>query len=398
MAREGLHPLKVTLLLILLAGLAGCAAGQATPTLLPPVTSTEPAPERTLSEARIVPVNNASLSFPIPGLVQEVLASEGETVEKGDVIARLKGVDRARAAIALAELQQLTAQKNLDDFTDKGGIGSADAELALAKAKIELKAAQDARESLDYQQVSDAALDNLRATYYIALDDFKKAEDDYEPYKDRSESDLERAAFLGKLSNARLKKDQALYNLNKALENPDPDKIAKADARLAIAQATVKDILTTYDRVKSGPDPDQLVILDAAVRNANSQLEAARSALADLEMVAPFTGTVVSSDLKVGQAFDPRSPIMFGDISSWQVETTDITEVDIVKIKVGDPLTITLDAIPDLVLKGHVNRIKSIGENQKGDTTYTVYIDIDQTDPRLLWNMKAFVSFSGTGK
>jgi HlyD family secretion protein len=394
MTRDDFRFFTILVLVLLSFSLAGCSAAEGTPTPLPPVESMEPIYERTLSEARIIPVKNAALSFSIPGLVEEVLAAEGEKVSEGDVIVRLKGVDRAKAAIAQAELLLVTSQKNLDDFSEKGKVASGEAELDLAKARIELQKALDARESLDFQQVSDDTLNNLRATYYLALDDFEEAEDDYEPYKARLETDLERAAFLGKLSNARLARDQALYNLNKALENPDADKIAKADARLAIAEAMVEDAQITYDRIKDGPDPDELVVLEAAVRNAKAQLEAAKTALADLELVAPFSGTIVSNDLKVGQAVSAANMVMLGDISAWQVETTDITEVDIVKINVGDPVTISLDAIPDLMLEGRVNRIKSIGENIKGDTTYTVYIDVDTTDTRLLWNMKAFVIFS----
>ncbi len=341
----------------------------------------------------MVPIRNAALSFPASGIVDEVLIPEGETVQAGDVIARLKGIDRAHAAVTQAEVLKLTSQKNLDDFTEKSSISTADAELALAKAQIELKNARDARKSLDYQQVSNAALDGMRATYYMALDDFKEAEDEYEPYKDRGEKDLERAAFLTKLSNARLAKDRALFNLNKALEMPDPEKVAKGDARLALAEAALADAQSTYDKVKNGPDASQLVILEAAVRNADAQLEAARSNMKDLELIAPFAGTVISNDLKPGQAVSSTVTVMIGDISAWQVETTDLVELDIVNIKQGDPVTVTFDAIPSLKMTGTVNRVKQMGLASKGDTTYTVTIDLDQTDPRILWNMKAFVSF-----
>lgn len=389
------QPFIFLLLIIAALGVSGCAEAEPSPTPLPPVESSEQFFERTLSEARILPVKNAALSFPFPGLVEEVLAVEGQKVNQGDIIARLKGVDRAKAAIAQAELLLVSSQKNLDDFIEKSDIASGEAELALAKAKIELQDARDARESLDFQQVTDDALNNLRAVYYLALEDFEEAEDDYEPYQNRLETDLERAAFLGKLSNARLAKDQALYNLNKALENPDAEKIARADARLAIAEAALQDAQNTYDRIKDGPDPDELVVLEAAVRNAQAQLEAANTSLADLEMTAPFSGTIVSNDLKIGQSVTAGNMVMLGDISDWQVETTDITEVDIVRIEVGDPVSVSLDAIPGFILDGRVNRIKRIGENIKGDTTYTVHIDVDTNDPRLLWNMKAFVIFEG---
>jgi hypothetical protein len=35
-----------------------------------------------------------------------------------------------------------------------------------------------------------------------------------------------------------------------------------------------------------------------------------------------------------------------------------------------------------------------MGQSSKGDITYTATIDLEQTDPRLLWNMKAFVAFN----
>jgi len=377
---------------LLLASLStGCSASSATQTPVP-VKATDVA-QRTLSEARIVPVRSAALSFSSAGIVDEVVAPEGASVKEGDVIARLKGTDRAKAAIAQAEVLKLSAQKDLDDFAEKSDVARANAELALAKARIELKNARDARDSLDYQQVSGPALDSLRATYYMALSDFKDAEDDYEPYKDRGEKDLERAEFLQKLSNARLVKDKSLYNLNKALEMPDPEKIAKSDARLSLAEAGLADAEATYDKVKAGPDATQKVILDAAVKNAEAQRQAAQASLDDLELKAPFDGTIISNDMKPGQAVSPTVSVMLGDISTWQVETTDLVEQDIVNIQPGDPVTVAVDAIPSLKLSGVVSRIKQMGIANKGDTTYTVTIDLEQSDPRLLWNMKAFVAF-----
>jgi len=372
---------------------SGCSVflGAPTPTLLPAAAT--PIPPRTLTEARVIPIQNAALSFSLSGIVDEVLLVEGETVPAGGVIARLKGIDRAHADVTQAEVLRLSAQKDIGDFVEKSKIATADAELVMAKAQIELKNARDARKSLDYQQVSNTTLDGMRATYFIALDDFNNAVDDFEPYKDRGEKDLDRAAFLSKLSNARLAKDRALFNLNKAMEMPDPEKMAKGDARLSVAEADLADAQSTYDKVKAGPDPAQLAILEAALKNAKSQVEAAQAGLNDLELTAPFSGTVISNDLKPGQAVSPSVIVMLGDISGWQVETTDLVELDIVTIQSGDPVTITFDAIPDLKMAGTVNRIRQIGQSSKGDISYTVTIDLDATDPRLLWNMKAFVDF-----
>ena len=115
--RKTLLPLFPVLLISML--LTGCSpsASTQTPAALP-VTAV---PERTLSEARIVPIRNAALSFPSAGIVDEVIAPEGASVKEGDVIARLKGTDRARAAITQAEVQILSAKKDLDDFIEKSG-------------------------------------------------------------------------------------------------------------------------------------------------------------------------------------------------------------------------------------------------------------------------------------
>src|SRR5512133_2781192 len=142
-----------SLILLIFVGTSGCSIFSKTDSRAVVIATATSIPPRTLTEARVVPAHNAALSFPTPGIVDEVLIPEGTVVKAGEVIARMKGIDRARAAIAQAEMLKLTAQKDMDDFDDKSKISTADAELLLAKARIELNNARDARKSLDYQQV-----------------------------------------------------------------------------------------------------------------------------------------------------------------------------------------------------------------------------------------------------
>ena len=374
---------------------SGCAAQSSGPGPSSKATATPATTESfaiTMAEGQVVPDQQANLSFAHPGIVETVSVKEGEPVQEGQVIARLKGKTSAEAAITQAELQVLSSQQALDDLIEKARLGSTDADLKLAEARIELKSAQDDRQSLDYQQVTQNNLDLLRANYIIAQDAFKTAADDYENVKDRADNDLIKANALSKLSAARLARDNALYNLNKALERPEPNKVAEADARVAKAKAVMDDAQSTYDKLKNGPDPEKLALAQATLNSAQAQLEAARTALSDLELKAPFTGTLVSSDLEVGQAVGSQTVILMGDISHWKIETTDLTEQDVTGLHTGIPVTVTFDAIPDLKLAGKIDRIKPLGENKQGDITYTVYILLDQQDPRLLWNMKAFVT------
>jgi HlyD family secretion protein len=181
--------------------------------------------------------------------------------------------------------------------------------------------------------------------------------------------------------------------LNKALERPEQNDIDQANARLTLAEASVEDAQSTYDKLKGGPDPEQLQLLLARLADAQSQLKAAQTGLSDLDLKAPFAGTLISSSLEVGEGVVPQTVIMLGDVSSWKIETTDLTELNVPGVKEGDKVQITFDAIPALTLPGHVTRIREIGEDQQGDIVYKVYIDLDKQDTRLLWNMKAFVSF-----
>jgi len=378
--------------ILAVTGCAGINLGPVTPTQQQ-TAQAAPSGGQFLAEARVVPNQYASLSFSIPGIIEEVLVKEGEQVTDGQIIARLKGSDQALSLISQAQVQVLSAQKDLDDLDDKAKLAVADAQLKMASDQIELKNAKDARQSLDYQQVTQDTLDNIRARYLLAQRDFKDAQDDYNSVKDRSDTDLDKAAALDNLSAKRQIRDQALYNLNKALERPEQNKIDEANARLALAEAALEDDQSTYNKLKGGPDPDQLHLLQARLADAQSQLKAAQTGLADLDLKAPFAGTLISSSLEVGEAVAPQTVVMLGDVSSWKIETTDLTELDVPGVKQGAPVQITFDAIPDLNLPGHVNRIQEIGVDQQGDIVYKVYIDLDKQDKRLLWNMKAFVSF-----
>jgi len=122
-------------------------------------------------------------------------------------------------------------------------------------------------------------------------------------------------------------------------------------------------------------------------------VQRAQAVLADTELHAPFGGTLVTFDAKVGEEVTPGAVIaQLADLSALQVETTDLTELNIVKVQVGDPVTLTFDAIPDLELSGKVTRIRTLGENRQGDIVYTVIVTPNQQDARLRWNMTAKVS------
>lgn len=215
------------------------------------------------------------------------------------------------------------------------------------------------------------------------------------------------------IAEARVRDAQA--RLEQLLAAPDNDRVAAARAKVAaaeanlaklrgplrssqlgVAAASVAQAQAQRDQVAAGPREVDLTVARVEVEAAEVAVDQARYDLDQATLLAPFAGTVAQVNLDVGALAGPEKPaFVLADLSSWQVETEDLTELDVVKLRPGDAVTVTFDALPELTLPGHVLRIKPIGANRQGDIVYTVVVGLDESDPRLLWNMTAVVSKEG---
>ncbi|MHB8087549.1 MAG: efflux RND transporter periplasmic adaptor subunit, partial [Anaerolineaceae bacterium] len=149
-----------------------------------------------------------------------------------------------------------------------------------------------------------------------------------------------------------------------------------------------------YDRLKDGPDPEKLAVAQARVDNATAQVAAAQYAVDNYEIKAPFTGIVADVNIAVSQQASPTSwAIAVINPSIWYVDTSDLTEYDIINVTVGDTVTVTVDALPELELTGTVEEISLAPKISAGDILYTVHILVQDPDPRIKWGMTAEVTF-----
>jgi multidrug resistance efflux pump len=124
-------------------------------------------------------------------------------------------------------------------------------------------------------------------------------------------------------------------------------------------------------------------------------VDKAKAALDLYELHAPFDGTILSIDLKIGEAAAPALPVVFlADTTTWTVETKDLTEIDIARVALGQSVTVKLDALPGEEFSGNVTAIDPVGKEHLGDMTYKVTIALDKVDPRFLWNMTATVNIA----
>jgi multidrug resistance efflux pump len=81
---------------------------------------------------------------------------------------------------------------------------------------------------------------------------------------------------------------------------------------------------------------------------------------------------------------------LIADLTSLQIQTTDLNEVDVAKIDIGSSAEVVLDALPDTIVYGKVAEI-SLRNEQVAGVYYTVTIELEDIPEGLLWGMSAFV-------
>jgi HlyD family secretion protein len=285
----------------------------------------------------------------------------------------------------------LSAQRKLDDLYKNHNVVRAEAQLRLADAVKALDKAEEKRVGKNYQRAGTAILDQARADVILADDEFKKADELWSYYQDRDENDITRAGVLSMFAAARLKLDKARWNLNYLESLPDSMEVAQAEGGLVVAKAELEDAQRQWDKVKNGPDPEDVKMLEGELQNTKKQLESVRSALDDMELKAPFAGTTSKISVREGEWVNTgQNAMLLADLSQLQVETTDLNEIDVARIKEGAPVEITFDAVPDVRLQGIVERIAARSSEGSG-VNYTVTVSMENPPDKLRWGMTAFV-------
>jgi multidrug resistance efflux pump len=325
--------------------------------------------------------------------VSEVLIEEGQNVKQGDALIRLQNDDlQASVAQAQAALDIARAQlAQLEEGARPEEIAQAEASLRVAEANLSAAAAE--RDRLTGGAI-DAQIAAAQAHLAAAQVEQKLAQDAYDVIS-RNEiggTPEEQARFRLNAANenvaaAQKAFDEALTGSTQAVRAAQAN-IAAATAQRDLAQARL-------DQLKNGATNAQLDAANATVAQAEAALQAAQATLAETELRAPFDGTIAQVTIDAGQVIAPGIVVAsIADLDRWQVETDDLSEVDVVNVQVGQSVQITVDALPGATLEGTVASINARSETKRGDVTYTVKIDVNGDDPRALWGMTAQVEIS----
>jgi len=341
------HTFAVLSLLFALLLVACSALGNGEAVTADPV-PTVIADSAIIAEGHLEPMHSAQIAFTASGTISEVLVREGQAVKKGDALIRLG--DTSDTNYAAAQLELVSAEKALLDLVNAAGAD-------FAQSVIDLK---DAREELDKAE-----------DYLKYLQDSKKV------------PQTETRFFL-----VQTWKGYEYRYKTKSFKGPAPeDWIIEAENDLALKKAQFEAVQRRYDTLMDGADSEQLPVLEA-------RLDAARTGVAAFAIRAPFGGVVAELPAELGGRISAGQPALtLADFSEWRVETTDLTEIDVVALAEGQPVLVTLDALPETELTGTILSIgQSYAENQ-GDIVYQVTILLNETHPAMRWGMTVSVLF-----
>lgn len=311
--------------------------------------------------------------------------------------------------------------------------------LSVAKSDAELQIAQAANDLRDLQaEYSQIYWDNRELENNLRGEELPQTNKDQEEAALRAVQSAEQALGQAKLAyekaqqaevtgiaNAETQVREAQARLDEVLAGFDADEIegaraqvARAEADIAAtqaelnklqgeqragalgsAQAGVADAQARMQKLLADPTASEIAQAEALIQQREVELRQAELSLEKATLVTPLAGEIAEINLEIGEIPSETTPaITVADLSSWKIETDDLTELSIVNVEVGQPVAITFDAIPGLELPGTVQRIKPLGVNKQGDITYTVIIEPQEWDDRLRWNMTATVSIESTAE
>ncbi|MFC2030168.1 efflux RND transporter periplasmic adaptor subunit [Chloroflexota bacterium] len=370
------------------------------------------------------------------------LKSAQAELSRAQVGARPEEISSAEAALAIAQAGVQAAMSAVAIV--EGNVGSAEADVettrsAVAVAQGNLASAQAAVNSANthYRDVQDGASQEERAAALAAIESahaaVRQAQYGYDLIKDRPEAKMLPEALILESATIELARAQATHDavvnhptaselavaaalVSEARAGVETAKaqvsqarsqvtqaearvptvlaqLAQAQAQVESARATVQQAQAQLDLVMAGSRAEDIAVAEAAVAQAEAAAAEPRNMLEDAVLKSPFDGTVGAIMIDEGELVSSQMPaVRLGNLTQLRIETEDLSEVDVDQVSVGQEAKVTVDALGGETFTGVVARIAPVATERRGDTVYTVLIDLGVgPESGLRWGMSAFV-------
>lgn len=410
-----------------------------------------------LQASGTIEVVQINLAAQVGGPVSAVLVESGDAVEAGQILIVLDkaqaqanydqaaaGLAQAKAnyevlrvggsaeqhaaAIAAAQAEVVAAQQALDAVYDNAALVRAQVLTSIAQAEITV---EDAERMLNNLQSSseESDINAAQAAVVLTRDKYEKAQEDYSSYENKPEDNLTRAALLAQLAQTEQLFNDAVRRLNNLQGTADAADVDLASAQLAQAQAQLQISLDKLEEMADGPDPDALALAEARLANAEARLALAETgagpeqlsqaqagidaaqAVLDLaaiqlertEVKAPVAGTILFSNVEIGEIVIPSAILMtLGQLDELTL-TVYLPEDRYGSVQLGDVVEVTVDSFPDERFEATVVRIADEAEftprnvqTQEGrrTTVFGIELRVTNAQNRLKPGMPADVDFT----
>ena len=383
--------MKKTILIVVVIAILGAAGMLAYRSLHPEATN------KILVSGNIE-LTQVDIAFKSSGRLIERTVNEGDTVQKGMVIARLDREqllhqrETAEAALSTAQAQLAESESAL-----KWQKESMQADLQLKNADLsaaqsQLLQLQNGARPQELQQ-SKAAVAAAQSQYDGAKRDWDRAQTLYKNDDiSTSQYDQFHTRFESADANLRQVKEQA--NLVQA--GPRAEIIESAKAQVERARAALR--AGQANAIESKRREEDLVARHGDIDRAKAQIALIDSQMADTIAVSPISGIVLVKAADVGEVLAPgTSVVTVGDIDHPWLRAY-IREQDLGRVKLGDKVRVTTDSFKNKIYDGHIAFISSDAEftpkqiqtaEERVKLVYRVKIDIDNPQHELKSNMPA---------
>ena len=319
----------------------------------------------------------AILTWQASGNVADVPVAVGDQVTTGQVLATLEKSSLSQNVI-LAQADLINAQKALDDLVNDHS-AAAQSLLGLYSAQQAIYTAERAMDRFEGDDYKDT-LEEARQDVIDREADLEEAQDDFEPYEDWDATNETRQRYEQELIDAQNAYDEAV-RIVELLELEQQ----VAQANLDAAQASLDAAQRAYDRVKDGPNADDVSVLETRIAAAQATLDTTR-------LIAPFEGTITEINLKPADRVAPgTAAFRLDDLSSLEVDVQ-VSEIDINRIKIGQPVTLSFDAILDQEYHGSVIEVARVGNVVQGVVQFNVTVELTDADETVRPGMTAAVN------
>ena len=307
-----------------------------------------------------------NLSFKLPGNVTAVSVAVSDQVKAGQELAQLdttaleRAVRQAEIALEQARLNLTTLQKPAGEEDIRlAELAVQNAAQALEVARISKEAAE-AQASLSIRSAQDAA-DKVEEAYEGAIDRLEQMG------LPLSYAAGVTAAYMEAEGNVGITQVKAEYQLQ------------QIHSQWLSAYQSYRQAQENLAKLQAGADADRTRQVELQIEQARLSLEQAKDNLNNTSLIAPFDGVVAAVNIQAGAAAPTGLPaVTLLDTAELYIEIN-VDEIDIGRIAVGQPVSVTLDAHPEATLRGAVERIAATPTNAGGVIAYKLRVKLADT-------------------